>query len=292
VTELTEECHTQTAALSALERALENSAAAFSAREKDLLSTIERLRKAETGYRVVSMDMDNQARLCQRQQQQSSSLRAELLAQKKESEHLKGSVKTEQETNSKLEKERNELHRERGELKIALVQAEQRIIRSQGECRQLDDKLTRLQTRLNATEQQSKAHLREASAERDKSVKALSLAAALAEEKGAAISTIRALEQSLEEAKKVLASSSTLPPSLVAAESLQKKSGEDGSAVVAAAKRQKTDPETTSRDDTCSICHIASFGLMRVVCKSCSACVHSSCMKSVEAHCPRCGCVN
>ena len=80
--EVTDTSHQSFALVAQLRRQIDIMSAAFAEREKDLLSTIERLCKAETCYRMLQLDLDNTREVCALVEGQTVGLRADLKAQR------------------------------------------------------------------------------------------------------------------------------------------------------------------------------------------------------------------
>jgi len=253
----------------------------FSEREKELMGTIERLRKTENAYRVLMVDLDSTHEQAVRQQAQSTSLRTETKALQDEVERLRAALKSEQDNTRLMQKERTAATVSSLGLQRVFAEKTSQVLGLSSELRILESKNSRLSHQCTQLEQSSKEHLREADGERMKSGRALTLLASVEEEKRLVMATVRTLECALEESKKT----QNLAPG-------------DHSVVddtVPRSKRQKVvlpaaghaEPSSSSSlsalTDNCCVCQEASYGLMRIVCSFCQSTAHGGCFKKMIA---------
>jgi len=311
--EVTDTSHQSFALVAQLRRQIDIMSAAFAEREKDLLSTIERLRKAETCYRMLQLDLDNTREVCALVEGQTVGLRADLKAQRDETDRVKVSLRAEHEATKVAEKMLEKARGSKAELQTKVRERDGLILSSQSEQRLLESKCTRLKQMYSTSEQQCKDYRDELGSAREAAAKSLNLAKAAETENKALAASVRTLETALEEANKLLSQHMTLkkytiesiqtqevevasatghsyfdaPPQMIL--SLQPPSPSTSAQVdeTSGTKRPRTSTMVV-KEHSCAICQ-GSGGLLGLLHTECGAMAHGTCRRSFKGTvCPIC----
>ena len=304
LSEATESSHQSDALVAQLRRQIDIMSTAFGEREKDLLSTIERLRKAETCYRMLQSDLDNTRDVCALVSGQTVGLRADLKAQRDELDRVKVSLRVEHEATKLAENMLEKAFGRSSALHTKVREREEFLLSSQSEQRLLESKLTRSKQICSTFEQQCKDYRDEIGLEREAKVKSLNLVWAAETEKKALVARVRLLETALEEANKLLSQHTTLkkniqtqeftsasglhaPPQMTLIPTPLSPISSTQVDETSGTKRPRTSTMVV-KEHSCAICQ-GSGGLLGLMHTECGAMAHGTCRRSYKGTiCPIC----